>query len=255
LSGVASCFQKAQRGPDWQPTSATIARTIQRDRCAVDLILPGYLFDLLPFRLACCPIGDRPHGSGVVPVGIARAICCRLVSAIRRIGCSAIGTIGGKACGIQIFGKTGRRSLPIRPVARFLPGVWPPRHASSAQPYRLAAEIIVLVAERSTSVGRCDICMLSSLATLNWGARSLKRARQEILRASGGVPICGAEPPHSAPACERRPCNSRIAAQLSGAKLVELTRIWMGFHHGGRKGKSRNPTVDWWSQRTQRINR
>jgi hypothetical protein len=79
FSGVVSCFHQAQRGPDWQPTSATIARTIQRARFARELIgwLPfrlatcstGYLLDWLASRLACFSIGDRWHGEVDLRIG------------------------------------------------------------------------------------------------------------------------------------------------------------------------------------------
>jgi hypothetical protein len=100
LSGVASCFQKAQRGPDWQPTSATIARTIQRARCAVNLILPGYLFDWLASRSATArqlrgPWRDRPgrsvadwflrSGRSVEKLVVSKS-SARLVGAVYRFG-------------------------------------------------------------------------------------------------------------------------------------------------------------------------
>jgi hypothetical protein len=93
LSGDESCFQNAQRGPDWQPAKATIASTTKTPLYARKLIV------WLPARSA------RRRKTFAAMCGGRKSTdedSAGLADAIPR-------PYEGKACGISIFGKNGRR--------------------------------------------------------------------------------------------------------------------------------------------------
>jgi hypothetical protein len=73
FSGDASCFQKAQRGPDWQPVIATIARTTNRARFAREIM------DWLPSRLTGVSTENDRRGNARTNCGSPGANSCRSV--------------------------------------------------------------------------------------------------------------------------------------------------------------------------------